>query len=357
MQQAARQLPNISLSLLSVPSHQGPCSLVRQAGRRRRRVGPTRASAAAGGAPAEDKVVDFYELLNVDDDATLEDIKAAYRYLAKQCHPDQRGDVGHDMCVLLNEAYSVLSSPQERQKYNACLQEQLQDAIDDFTGKPLSKWLVNQKMGRNEDINERRAVFVDEAACIGCKQCVWCASGVFRMEPEFGRSRAFAQWCDTEDRIQDAIDSCPVDCIHWVDRDELPALEYVMQRRVGRTNVGVMMAGQGGGTADVFSMATRFLKEREQRLKQRAQSRAYTPAQEAAWARAADSIKTQDRGWWGNLSSALHDMMDSAAGTGSAAGSGNVQVGQRRRQRRTQLQENAGTIPLERALVPIRTSD
>ena len=39
----------------------------------------------------------------VDDDATPEDIKAAYRYLAKQCHPDQRGDIGHDMCVLLNE--------------------------------------------------------------------------------------------------------------------------------------------------------------------------------------------------------------------------------------------------------------
>ena len=52
---------------------------------------------------------------------------------------------------------------------------------------------------------------------------------------------------------------------HWVDRDELPALEYVMQRRVGRTNVGVMMAGQGGGTADVFAMTTHFLKEREQR--------------------------------------------------------------------------------------------
>ena len=39
----------------------------------------------------------------VDDDATFEEIKAAYRYLAKQCHPDQRGDIGHDMCVLLNE--------------------------------------------------------------------------------------------------------------------------------------------------------------------------------------------------------------------------------------------------------------
>ena len=42
----------------------------------------------------------------------------------------------------------------------------------------------------------------DESACIGCKQCVWCASGVFRMEPEYGRSRVFAQWCDKEDNIQ-----------------------------------------------------------------------------------------------------------------------------------------------------------
>ena len=38
-------------------------------------------------------------------------------------------------CKLRMQAYSVLSSPQERQKYNACLQEQLQDAIDDFTGE------------------------------------------------------------------------------------------------------------------------------------------------------------------------------------------------------------------------------
>lgn len=64
---------------------------------------------------------------------------------------------------------------------------------------------------------------------------------------------------------QDAIDSCPVDCIHWVDRAELPALEYVMQRRMGRTNVGVMMAGQGASTGDVFALTTRFLKEREER--------------------------------------------------------------------------------------------
>lgn len=66
-------------------------------------------------------------------------------------------------------------------------------------------------------------------------------------------------------QLQASIDACPVDCIHWVDRQQLPALEYVMQKRMGRTNVGVMMAGQGGSTGDVFELTLRFLKEREAR--------------------------------------------------------------------------------------------
>jgi len=43
----------------------------------------------------------------VDDDATLEEIKKAYRSLAKECHPDYLGDQGHNICILLNEAYEV----------------------------------------------------------------------------------------------------------------------------------------------------------------------------------------------------------------------------------------------------------
>ncbi len=42
----------------------------------------------------------------------------------------------------------------------------------------------------------------DESSCIGCKQCVWCASATFRIEPTHGRSRVFAQWIDDEDLIQ-----------------------------------------------------------------------------------------------------------------------------------------------------------
>jgi hypothetical protein len=43
----------------------------------------------------------------VDDDATVEEIKKAYRSLAKECHPDYLGDEGHNICILLNEAYEV----------------------------------------------------------------------------------------------------------------------------------------------------------------------------------------------------------------------------------------------------------
>lgn len=62
---------------------------------------------------------------------------------------------------------------------------------------------------------------------------------------------------------QDAIASCPVDCIHWVEKDQLPSLEYVMRNKVQVTDVGTMMGG-AGHVADVFAAAARFLKKRDQ---------------------------------------------------------------------------------------------
>lgn len=32
--------------------------------------------------------------------------------------------------------------------------------------------------------------------------CVWCASGTFRIDPQHGRSRVYAQWVDNEDKIE-----------------------------------------------------------------------------------------------------------------------------------------------------------
>jgi len=70
----------------------------------------------------------------------------------------------------------------------------------------------------------QKAVWVDEAVCIGCRYCAHVATNTFVVEPEWGRSRALRQDGDSTQRIQEAIDTCPVDCIHWVDYGELPAL-------------------------------------------------------------------------------------------------------------------------------------
>lgn len=71
----------------------------------------------------------------------------------------------------------------------------------------------------------QRAVWVDEAVCIGCRYCAHVASNTFLVEESWGRSRAIRQDGDTTERIQEAIDTCPVDCIHWVAYEELSALQ------------------------------------------------------------------------------------------------------------------------------------
>jgi len=77
----------------------------------------------------------------------------------------------------------------------------------------------------------QKAVWVDEAACIGCRYCAHVATNTFVVESEWGRSRAIRQDGDSTERIQEAIDTCPVDCIHWVSYDELPALEAQLQQQ------------------------------------------------------------------------------------------------------------------------------
>lgn len=71
----------------------------------------------------------------------------------------------------------------------------------------------------------QKGVYVDEITCIGCKHCAHVARNTFYIESDYGRSRAIRQDADPEELIQEAIDTCPVDCIHWKDYTELKTLE------------------------------------------------------------------------------------------------------------------------------------
>ncbi len=77
----------------------------------------------------------------------------------------------------------------------------------------------------------QKAVWVDEAVCIGCRYCAHVAGNTFVVEPEWGRSRAIRQDGDSSERIQEAIDTCPVDCIHWVPFEQLPSLEEQLRQQ------------------------------------------------------------------------------------------------------------------------------
>ena len=69
-----------------------------------------------------------------------------------------------------------------------------------------------------------KAVWVDESICIGCRYCAHVATNTFVIEPHLGRSRAIRQDGDSVQLIQEAIGTCPVNCIHWVPFEKLEEL-------------------------------------------------------------------------------------------------------------------------------------
>lgn len=107
-------------------------------------------------------------------------------------------------------------------------------------------------------------VYVDEVTCIGCTNCAMIAQSTFFMEQEHGRARVFQQWGDDDETIQIAIETCPVDCIHYVPYDELERLE--VERRDQNINFKARLVNQGeygGGVAHRVGGSTVFTGQQQ----------------------------------------------------------------------------------------------
>jgi curved DNA-binding protein len=64
--------------------------------------------------------IDYYKVLGLDKNATQDDIKKAYRKLARKHHPDLNPNdkEAHKKFQQINEANEVLSDPEKRKKYD-----------------------------------------------------------------------------------------------------------------------------------------------------------------------------------------------------------------------------------------------
>ena len=82
---------------------------------------------------------DYYEVLGIDKNASEDEIKKAYRKLAKKYHPDvNKAKDAEEKFKEVNEAYEVLSNPQKKQIYDnyghAGLEGNMGSGFDGFTG-------------------------------------------------------------------------------------------------------------------------------------------------------------------------------------------------------------------------------
>jgi ferredoxin len=60
-----------------------------------------------------------------------------------------------------------------------------------------------------------RKVVIDEPECVACGVCVEACPEVFSMEEGAESAKVIKATGGPEDKIQEAVDACPTQCIKW----------------------------------------------------------------------------------------------------------------------------------------------
>ena len=62
-----------------------------------------------------------------------------------------------------------------------------------------------------------RKVVIDWDECIGCGNCAELCPEVFRLDEDAGKAEVILAEGGPEERIEEAMANCPVECISWED--------------------------------------------------------------------------------------------------------------------------------------------
>lgn len=94
----------------------------------------------------------YYDILQVNRNASSEIIEKAYKILAKKYHPDLQAEEykkkSEEILKEINEAYEILSNPEKKQAYDAFLLEQ--EKQKETESNPINRTTNTDSLSENE---------------------------------------------------------------------------------------------------------------------------------------------------------------------------------------------------------------
>ena len=95
---------------------------------------------------------DFYQVLDVSKDASQEEIKKAYRKLARKWHPDLNpgNKEAEQKFKEISQAYDCIGDKEKRKLYDEFGQEGLGAGFDAEKAREYKKWTSFQEAGRQK---------------------------------------------------------------------------------------------------------------------------------------------------------------------------------------------------------------
>lgn len=114
----------------------------------------------------------YYEILGLEENSTLKEIKNSFRVLAKKYHPDKnKGDTSKSkIFIKVNKAYEILSNKNDRKEYDESLKkfnfegtiESWEDYFDKF---------FNKKPTKGDDVHVYCRLTLEELK-VGCEKII-----------------------------------------------------------------------------------------------------------------------------------------------------------------------------------------
>jgi len=174
---------------------------------------------------------EHYSILGISQDATLVDIKKAYRFLVKKYHPDRNSgkEIESEMIKKINNAFEVLSDKKKRMEYDHLCSKIQTLNLNQY--KETDSKLRNY----NEDIENiipatrrkiptetsRFQIIVEPSLCMAFGSCEILAPHVFHVETNKiinPKAVVVSETGDKFESILDAAKTCPTKAIIIIDR-------------------------------------------------------------------------------------------------------------------------------------------